>query len=856
MDHCGHKHGPLHSEMSRKLTEMNDVIKEVIEKMEDNTLLLVMGDHGMTMTGDHGGDTPDETEALLFAHLKGSGRQFIPEYYDNSTKTIRQIDLVPTLSAILGVPVPYSNLGTLSFQLLPDVRIDGLSRHQLALLHLWQNAKQVKNYFLKYSVENEKTFSYEDLDNFDSKFDMFEQRVNAIYSEIAILSFSEDLKEHLDELLTICRNVWIHFNSILMSQGTVICFLGVFSTFILVYYLPLQEFPRVFEMPQICFMFFGSFLVGTISFFLYKNFGFESSEHSMVFVTAFFNIVILMYLIVKNWESISENMSKTKRFSNFFARVVFVFSLSVFFSNSFIIQEQKILCYLTMGLLIHTLWEIQKSPKILHEFKSKFKWNLVVKTLYFRLILTCIFGMFLLRISYRYFKCREEQNCIDFVTTQNSKKSTDADLFPSMIVLALFVTLTRIFLKTSGNLTGYSLNVLVTRYAPTLSVICVCGHFALSQKLMKAVPQVHIDALAWIVYALFILQVFVIIFNPLLIHIVPRTTDRLSVSNYNNMIPELFKVIKNVFNENQRNANSAGNIPIIYGLSTVYSSVFIGFGVLLGILIALLLGMKVSNGLIILATVAIIMLVLNSIARYESTDNLFEVSQPKFSTIVSWFILMSYGFYLTSHQPTISQIDWNAAFIGRTAFFDNSHIISGLLVIISTFGSNILLLSIYPLLILFPFLLYAIYPSISMKTYQKEKDRDRSKNSNNGNNPDYRTITLTKPDDDDSADLENIDFDISRGEINLYENEKWFMASSFKVGCQFLVLLGLKVLASMIACTILCRHLMVWKIFAPRFIYECITCYVSFISIILGFFLLLRIHSSVNKIIEKIYKKA
>lgn len=138
MDHCGHKHGPLHAEMSRKLTEMNDVIKEVIEKMEDNTLLLVMGDHGMTMTGDHGGDTDDETEALLFAHLKGSGSRFIPEYYDNSTKTIRQIDLVPTLSAILGVPVPYSNLGTLSFQLLPDVTIDGLSRHQLALLHLWQ----------------------------------------------------------------------------------------------------------------------------------------------------------------------------------------------------------------------------------------------------------------------------------------------------------------------------------------------------------------------------------------------------------------------------------------------------------------------------------------------------------------------------------------------------------------------------------------------------------------------------------------------------------------------------------------------------------------------------------------------
>lgn len=51
VDHCGHTYGPLHPEMSRKLSEMNVVIKSIVEKMDDETTLFVIGDHGMTGTG-------------------------------------------------------------------------------------------------------------------------------------------------------------------------------------------------------------------------------------------------------------------------------------------------------------------------------------------------------------------------------------------------------------------------------------------------------------------------------------------------------------------------------------------------------------------------------------------------------------------------------------------------------------------------------------------------------------------------------------------------------------------------------------------------------------------------------------
>ena len=58
----------------------------------------------------------------------------------------------------------------------------------------------------------------------------------------------------------------------------------------------------------------------------------------------------------------------------------------------------------------------------------------------------------------------------------------------------------------------------------------------------------------------------------------------------------------------------------------------------------------------------------------------------------------------------------------------------------------------------------------------------------------------------------------------------------------------------MLACTIHCRHLMVWKIFAPRFIYEGIVTFVSMPAIIIGYLLIIRIHKGVDTLISKINK--
>lgn len=43
--------------MTKKLREVDEFIRKLIKDMGNDTLLVIMGDHGMTSTGDHGGDS-------------------------------------------------------------------------------------------------------------------------------------------------------------------------------------------------------------------------------------------------------------------------------------------------------------------------------------------------------------------------------------------------------------------------------------------------------------------------------------------------------------------------------------------------------------------------------------------------------------------------------------------------------------------------------------------------------------------------------------------------------------------------------------------------------------------------------
>lgn len=77
----------------------------------NQTLIVIVGDHGMSEVGSHGGATKAETTVPMvflsdrFKHA-GIPKQSVPN-------AAQQIDLSPSLSAMFGVPIPRNGLGVI-----------------------------------------------------------------------------------------------------------------------------------------------------------------------------------------------------------------------------------------------------------------------------------------------------------------------------------------------------------------------------------------------------------------------------------------------------------------------------------------------------------------------------------------------------------------------------------------------------------------------------------------------------------------------------------------------------------------------------------------------------------------------
>lgn len=93
VDHAGHIYGVDSSPMIEKLEQYNGIIDKVVEVLKshsgpgglhESTFLLVMGDHGQTLNGDHGGGTAEEVETSIFAMSLKDPPCSIPAELDTS----------------------------------------------------------------------------------------------------------------------------------------------------------------------------------------------------------------------------------------------------------------------------------------------------------------------------------------------------------------------------------------------------------------------------------------------------------------------------------------------------------------------------------------------------------------------------------------------------------------------------------------------------------------------------------------------------------------------------------------------------------------------------------------------------
>lgn len=226
VDHVGHRVGPDHPKMRAKLAQMDQVLRQVVNRMADDTLLVVLGDHGMDRRGDHGGDGVLETSAALWVYSKtpllhgrsAAPRSLLPtRVFPGATvphRYVQQIDLVPSLALLLGIPVPYNNLGTV----IPEL----FGRYGQLERALELNVKQVKQYLSTYRASSSGG-------ELDGAWDDLQDRYSAIQNTQGGEAQWSAMEAYTRFALAVCRELWAQFNVTLIGLGLTVLTVGTFA---------------------------------------------------------------------------------------------------------------------------------------------------------------------------------------------------------------------------------------------------------------------------------------------------------------------------------------------------------------------------------------------------------------------------------------------------------------------------------------------------------------------------------------------------------------------------------------------------------------------------------------------------
>ncbi|KNA18547.1 hypothetical protein SOVF_069740 [Spinacia oleracea] len=277
VDHAGHIFGVNTMPMIQKLEQYNSIVEEVVEALtsqsepgglHENTLLVVMGDHGQTLNGDHGGGSPEEVETSIFAMSFKNATFSLPPELDSVScglnadakplcvGTVEQLDFAVTMSAMLGVPFPFGSIGRVNPQLYSlgagdflsqGIQVEGHENDsnimrwmQPYVNALCVNAWQVKRYIDVYSASSVIGFPSEDLLHVAEMYSVAQENwMHVVKGSLSHMnescpsSFSAIKKQidmyaqFLDSVIGLARSKWTEFNLKLMVVGLSIIFLSL-----------------------------------------------------------------------------------------------------------------------------------------------------------------------------------------------------------------------------------------------------------------------------------------------------------------------------------------------------------------------------------------------------------------------------------------------------------------------------------------------------------------------------------------------------------------------------------------------------------------------------------------------------
>jgi len=161
IDHMAHAYGLSDLRVAEQIQANDQLIMDIIDTIDDKTTLIILGDHGSRFSGVHGGGSEDETNTAIVAYNKKGfqkyhqkGLSHVMRSINETTHSVKQQDIAPTVSMLLGLPIPFSNMGQIISDFYPTADYPNQKEEcknaafETQMLHdNYLNTLQIFNYF-------------------------------------------------------------------------------------------------------------------------------------------------------------------------------------------------------------------------------------------------------------------------------------------------------------------------------------------------------------------------------------------------------------------------------------------------------------------------------------------------------------------------------------------------------------------------------------------------------------------------------------------------------------------------------------------------------------------------------------
>ncbi|CAK84273.1 unnamed protein product (macronuclear) [Paramecium tetraurelia] len=209
IDYVAHEYNRVSENkvLEEQLNQLSTIITQIYSRLSNDTTLIITGDHGMLNDGNHGGNSSLETNTVFFVTRKNAKLDkhymqkiegFRDDYEtsvtskDSYIRTIKQVDIAPTIAKLIGVPIPFSNIGIIIPELFPgDVANEYCVENLKQMFHYSKKIQQDQGLFTRQQIK------------------LWKNQINQVSTCAQAIPIMEDIQHQ-------SRIIWNNYNKLLI----------------------------------------------------------------------------------------------------------------------------------------------------------------------------------------------------------------------------------------------------------------------------------------------------------------------------------------------------------------------------------------------------------------------------------------------------------------------------------------------------------------------------------------------------------------------------------------------------------------------------------------------------------------